>query len=76
MNNWKKEFEHKFGAYALLGSAGRFYNGAFANEARIREATIFIQSLLDKQADEAAEMQDEAYHKGYGDALTILKGEE
>lgn len=37
-----KEFEHEFGAFAIMGKAGRFYNGAFANEARISDAKNFI----------------------------------
>lgn len=52
---WEKEFEHDFGAFAILGPAGRFYNGAFANEARIHEATDFISSLLQSYADEVRE---------------------
>jgi hypothetical protein len=56
MTNWKKEFEHKFGAFALIGSAGRFYNGAFANEARVRDAISFIQELLNKQREELKEL--------------------
>ena len=43
--DWIKEFEHDFGAFAIMGKAGRFYNGAFANEARIREAVEFIEKV-------------------------------
>lgn len=44
----RREFEKRFGAFALLGKAGRFYNGAFANEARIREAQDYLDSQIEK----------------------------
>ena len=60
----------------------------FANEIDMghEELKNFIDSLLQAQQDEAAEMQDEAFHKGYwegmketarlrGINLEILKGE-
>lgn len=91
MTNWRDEFEHKFGAFALIGSAGRFYNGAFANEARVKDAIAFIQSILDQKAKEIEAMKDlkqqsdrwryssgevVVYNQALDDALTILKGEE
>jgi len=44
----REEFEKRFGAFALLGKAGRFYNGAFANEARIREAQDYLDAQIEK----------------------------
>ncbi|MEK7091994.1 MAG: hypothetical protein AAB907_00050, partial [Patescibacteria group bacterium] len=49
---WETEFESEFGAFAILGSAGRFYNGAFANEARIKKAQQFIYNLLSSSRTE------------------------
>lgn len=40
------DFQKEFGAFAIMGKAGRLYNGAFANEARIHEAQDFIKKAI------------------------------
>lgn len=52
MKDWKKEFKEEFGAFAIMGPAGRIYNGAFANEARLKPVIEYIDSLLASQLEE------------------------
>lgn len=54
--SWRDRFESQFGAFAILGSMGRFYNGAFANEARISKAIDFISDERIQLLDEVREL--------------------
>ena len=80
-----EEFEQEFGAFAILGKAGRFYNGAFGNEARIKEAQDFLlQSqlyLLTAIKEEVENIKQKVkkrygtakYDRCYNDILTLLQ---
>jgi hypothetical protein len=76
MNDWRDEFDEEF--YHEQGDeVGNYICQSLEKkgdkcDCQLKDIKSFIQDLLDKQADEAAEMQDEAYHKGYGDALKLL----
>lgn len=54
--SWRDRFESQFGAFAILGSMGRFYNGAFANEARISKAIDFISDERTQILNEVREV--------------------
>ena len=42
-NTKQREFEKEFGQFAIMGSAGRVYNGAFRNNLRISEVWEWIE---------------------------------
>lgn len=63
--NWQSELRDRMLEAADLG-------GDIYCVKAVDIATAFIQDLLDQKLDEAVEMQDEAYTKGYGDALKII----
>ena len=59
--HWREEFEEKFGAFAIMGSLGRIYNGAFANEARISKAQDFLDTAIAEAVKEVLEEKEEKY---------------
>jgi hypothetical protein len=50
----EERFVNQFGAFAILGGE-RFYNGAFANEARITEALDFLRQEIEAAVEKERE---------------------
>jgi hypothetical protein len=80
LTDYKKEFEEKFGMFALLGGQ-RFYNGAVDNGVKIGDQWQFIEGMA-KQMYEQGVMDFAHYNcnnsdGGYiQDAEDFLKGED
>ena len=50
--DWKEEFRNKFGQFAIMGSAGRIYNGAVDPSVRLSDIEAFIQQSIDTAVKE------------------------
>lgn len=49
----EEQFDKEFGAYAIIGGE-RLYNGAFANEARLKKAHEFLSTLRQSVLEEVS----------------------